>query len=79
MSSGTAALADAGPGIEPAHGLSTLRELLTSADSQALDWWQAHQATLRAALPPAAARRLQQAMNTLDFDAALDALQEVQT
>ena len=78
MASGTAALADAGPGIDPAHGLTTLRELLSTADSQALDWWQAHQATLRAALPPAAARRLQQAMNTLDFDAALAALQEVQ-
>ncbi len=51
-----------------------LRELLAASDSRAIDWWQRNQDVLRTALAPTAVRRLAQAMNGLDFDAALAAL-----
>ena len=60
--------------VDPQKGLDTMRELLKASDSRALDWWQTHHASLRAVLAPAEARRLSQAMNGLDFDAALAAL-----
>ncbi|MBS0445726.1 MAG: response regulator [Proteobacteria bacterium] len=69
-----ALLAETEPGFDAAAGLHTLRELLAASDSQALEWWQAHHAALRAALPPVQARRLAQSLKAMDFDAALAAL-----
>jgi CheY-like chemotaxis protein len=63
-------------GADADKAVSTLRELLEASDSRALEWWQGQRASLHAALPPRAWRRLQQAMNQLDFDAALAALEE---
>ncbi len=60
----------------PRRALRTLRELLLASDSQALELWQAHHASLRRMLPLQQARRLAQAMRALDFDAALAALPE---
>ncbi len=56
--------------------LATLRELLEASDSEALAWWQRHRSALQLRLPPRTWRRLLQAMNQLDFDAALTALAE---
>jgi signal transduction histidine kinase/CheY-like chemotaxis protein len=63
-------------GVDADQAVARLRELLAASDSQALDWWQRHGNGLHAALAPRARRRLQQAMNQLDFDAALMALEE---
>ena len=71
-----APLHGAPPAVDAEVALATLRELLAASDSQALDWWQAHHAVLRAALPPPQARRLAQAMRVLDFDLALAQLPE---
>jgi len=54
--------------------LEEFQRLLETADSQVLDWWHAHQQHLRERLSPATLRQLTQAMNALDFDAALAAL-----
>ncbi len=66
----------AGTSAPRAGELAEFRRLLQTADSQVLDWWQAHQQGLRELLPPPTLRRLAQAMNALDFDAALAALPE---
>ncbi len=61
--------------VDPAHALGRLRELLAASDSRGLDWWRAHEKSLRQALPPSAQRRLTQALASFDFDAALAALE----
>ena len=61
---------------DPEASVAALRELLEASDSEALGWWQEHQDSLQLALPPRTWRHLQQAMNQLDFDAALAALAE---
>jgi two-component system, sensor histidine kinase and response regulator len=66
----------AGPAGDPAASLQALRSLLEASDSRSLGWWQTHREPLLAALPARAGRRLQQAMNQMDFDAALQALEE---
>ncbi|CAM3751428.1 hybrid sensor histidine kinase/response regulator [Roseateles saccharophilus] len=61
----------------PASGpgdLAELRALLGQSDSRALDWWQAHGA--HSGLDAATARRVEQALAALDFDAAAAALRE---
>ena len=52
--------------------LAELRQLLSHSDSRALDWWQAHGP--HSGLDNATARRLEQALAALDFDAAALAL-----
>ncbi|MDO9285875.1 MAG: response regulator [Aquabacterium sp.] len=59
--------------------LAHLARLLQDSDSQAMGWWQSHEATLQAHLPPAALRRIGAAMARFDFDAALQALERLQT
>jgi hypothetical protein len=51
-----------------------LRELLEGADSQALVLWHEAGTELSAALPPPAARALEDAMQRCDFQLALDRL-----
>jgi hypothetical protein len=58
--------------------LAVLAGLLQDSDSQALDWWQAHEAALKTRLPPLELRRLSTAMARFDFDAALDVLHQLQ-
>ncbi len=58
--------------------LAELTGLLTDSDSRALDWWQAHEASLRHSLSPVTLRRISVAMQRFDFDAALQALQAAQ-
>jgi hypothetical protein len=62
-------------GVDPAAILARLRELLEQSDAAAVDWWQAHRARLRGALPGGAARSVGNALNAFDFDAALAALE----
>jgi two-component system sensor histidine kinase/response regulator len=57
-----------------AAALAQLRQLVSDSDSQALDWWQQHEALWPLCLPPAQLRKLSTAMNQFDFDAALAAL-----
>jgi two-component system sensor histidine kinase/response regulator len=64
---------------QPAPGgnagdLDELRHLLSQSDSRALEWWQAH--GRHSGLDAATRQRLQQALDTLDFDAAAHALRE---
>ena len=77
LDTGASVPAEMAAAVEPQAALQTLHELLESCDSRALDWWQAQQPALRQALSATAARRVGQAMNQLDFDAALAALGEV--
>ncbi|MBK1613426.1 hybrid sensor histidine kinase/response regulator [Rubrivivax gelatinosus] len=64
----------AGEPLAPAAAIARLRLLLQAADSEAIVWWQTHQKAMRLGLAPPARRRLTQAMNALDFEAALAAL-----
>ena len=59
--------------------LAYLAQLLQDSDSQAMAWWQNHEPALQAHLPPAALRRIGAAMARFDFDAALQALERLQT
>ena len=58
--------------LQPA--LARLRQLVADSDSEALDWWQQHEALWQGGLPTAQWRKLATAMNQFDFDAALKAL-----
>ncbi|MCK6410703.1 MAG: hypothetical protein L6Q70_16110, partial [Thauera sp.] len=51
-----------------------LRELLEGGDSQALVLWHHSADAFRAALPPPAARALDEAIRRCDFEQALDGL-----
>ncbi len=51
-----------------------LRDLLDESDSAAQDFWREHQSTLRAALPPAMAQQLNQAIINFQFEDALHLL-----
>ncbi len=60
--------------VSAAAALAGLRELLEQSDSEAVEWWQAHRATLRGLLPPPVLRAVGAAITRLDFDSALSAL-----
>lgn len=68
-------LADGGAAPEPQGpgDIAELHRLLTQSDSRALDWWQSHGA--HTGLDAGITQRLQQALASLDFDAALHALE----
>jgi hypothetical protein len=57
--------------------LARLRQLVLDCDSEALDWWQQHEAVWNQGLPPALLRKLSTAMMNFDFDAALTALDKI--
>ncbi|WP_088285921.1 response regulator [Ideonella sp. A 288] len=77
LSSDTAPLA-ANVDVDAGAAVRGLRELLEASDSEAVSWWQAHQDAMRATLSAVTARRLDKAMQGLDFDAALAALSGVE-
>ena len=54
--------------------LAALALLLADSDSRALDWWQAHEASLGHSLSPVTRRRISVALRRFDFDAALQAV-----
>ena len=54
--------------------LAELALLLADSDSRAMDWWQAHEGTLRNSLSPVTLRRISVAMRRFDFDSALQAV-----
>ncbi|MFG6442652.1 hybrid sensor histidine kinase/response regulator [Roseateles sp. LKC17W] len=63
--------------VPPTPGdLAELQQLLTQSDARALDWWAAHGAD--SGLAPAAAADVARALDALDFDAALQAVQTTQ-
>ena len=62
------------PPAVSAGDLAELHQLLSQSDSRALDWWQAHGP--QSGLDGSTARRLEQALAQLDFDAAVLALKD---
>ena len=66
-------------GLDTAGVLARMRNWLLDGDSQALELWQHTGERLSRELPAVTARRLRTAMATLDFDAALAALDTLGT